>query len=444
MISNRILSRFISYKHRFVIFLIFTIISLYCLEYQTHSSYYLHSINKIRVAFYCTSLKYGGVERVTSILLNYLSREKYFIFYLITYKPILNDEYSLPNNIIRKSLYNHKRNLFKEIKKEEIDILIYNFYEIKEIKNLNKLKKTKVIYYNHSSYFLWLLNHIYNLKQSVYQVYRNCKYILSLIPLENDYLFKLWGINSIFINNPSTYEYDSVIPSDLSKKNIIMIGRGNDPSKRFEFGIYAMKKIIKEIPDCKMNIISKSYNNLQDMIHTLNLTNNVKITGYQKNPEPFFKNASLHIFPSICDTYPMVISETKIFGIPSIICGLDYLALAKEGTVIIYDNDPNSLAKEAIKILNNEKYRKKLGFEARESMKKIKNNLIAKKWTKLLLSVYKGIDIISFQKLFNDFHKYVKQDEGDLILNNQLKTFTKFIPNLKDATLENLKYFSFG
>ena len=77
-------------------------------------------------------------------------------------------------------------------------------------------------------------------------------------------------------------------------------------------------------------------------------------------------------------------------------------------------------------------------------MKKIKNNLIAKKWTKLLLSVYKGIDIISFQKLFNDFHKYVKQDEGDLILNNQLKTFTKFIPNLKDATLENLKYFSFG
>ena len=193
-----------------------------------------------------------------------------------------------------------------------------------------------------------------------------------------------------------------------------------------------------------MNIISKSYNNLQDMIHTLNLTNNVKITGYQKNPEPFFKNASLHIFPSICDTYPMVISETKIFGIPSIICGLDYLALAKEGTVIIYDNDPNSLAKEAIKILNNEKYRKKLGFEARESMKKIKNNLIAKKWTKLLLSVYKGIDIISFQKLFNDFHKYVKQDEGDLILNNQLKTFTKFIPNLKDATLENLKYFSFG
>ena len=214
--------------------------------------------------------------------------------------------------------------------------------------------------------------------------YKNCKYILSLIPLENDYLFRIWGIKSIFINNPSTYEYDSIIPSNLSTKNIIMIGRGNDPTKRFEFGILAMKDIIKEIPDCKMNIISESNNKLKNLIKTLNLNKFIKIIGYQKNPETFFKNASLHIFPSICDTYPMVISETKIFGIPTIICGVDYLALAKNGTVIIYDNNPYSLAKEAIKILNDEKYRKKLGIEARESMKEIKNDLIINKWTTLL------------------------------------------------------------
>ena len=135
------------YKLRIIIFLIFGIISLYNVEYHSSSGYYIHSINKIRVAFYCTSFKYGGVERVTSILLNYLSKKKHFILYLITYTQILSDEYSLPSNIKRISLSNHKKNLFKEIKKEEIDILIYNFYEIKEIKRLNKLKKTKVIYY---------------------------------------------------------------------------------------------------------------------------------------------------------------------------------------------------------------------------------------------------------------------------------------------------------
>ena len=50
----------------------------------------------------------------------------------------------------------------------------------------------------------------------------------------------------------------------------------------------------------------------------------------------------------------MALGEAKIFGIPSIICGLDFLSLAKGGTVIIYDDNPDTIAKEAIKILKNE------------------------------------------------------------------------------------------
>ena len=431
------------YKHCILLFIIFAIISFKKVKNHFSSKYDIRSLFKIRVAFYCNSLKYGGVERVTSILLNYLSKKKLFTLFLITTKPRLDDEYPLSDNIIRISLSNHKRNLFKQIKKEKIDILIYNLYDINVIKRLNKLKKLKVIYFNHSSYFLWLFYHIYNFEQSIYMEYKNCKYVLSLIPLENDYLFRIWGIKSIFINNPSTYEYDSIIPSNLSTKNIIMIGRGNDPTKRFEFGILAMKDIIKEIPDCKMNIISESNNKLKNLIKTLNLNKFIKIIGYQKNPETFFKNASLHIFPSICDTYPMVISETKIFGIPTIICGVDYLALAKNGTVIIYDNNPNSLAKEAIKILNDEKYRKKLGIEARESMKEIKNDIIINKWTTLLLSVYQGIDVFSIQNLLNDEHIPIKQKEAIKILNNQMNIYKANFPNLKEATLENFKFYFF-
>ena len=76
--------------------------------------------------------------------------------------------------------------------------------------------------------------------------------------MENDYLFKKWGINSILIDNTLTFEYDSFIPSDLSQNNIVMIGRGNDINKRFDIGIKSMKNIIEEIPDCKMYIISEN------------------------------------------------------------------------------------------------------------------------------------------------------------------------------------------
>ena len=95
------------------------------------------------------------------------------------------------------------------------------------------------------------------------------------------------------------------------------------------------------------------------------------------------------LFPSVSVCYPMALVEAKLFCIPTIICGLDFLSLAKGGTIIIYDDNPDNIAKESIKILKNEKFRKELGKEARESIKNHKNKFIAKKRIKLLLAVYK-------------------------------------------------------
>ena len=131
-----------------------------------------------------------------------------------------------------------------------------------------------------------------------------------------------------------------------------------------------------------------------------------------------------------------------MFGIPTILCGLDYILLAEGGCINIYDDNPDTLAKEAIKILKDDNYRKKLGKEARESMKKYKNEIIIKKWVKLLLSVYKGIDELSFTKLFNDYNKIMSEDEANIILNNQLNLLKKRIPDLSEITLEQLKSFS--
>jgi len=115
---------------------------------------------------------------------------------------------------------------------------------------------------------------------------------------------------------------------------------------------------------------------LQKLIEIFKLEKRVKFMGYSSIPEIYYKNASLHIFPSISESFGLVLSESKIFGIPNILVGLDYISIAKGGTIIIYDDNPISIAKEAIKILKNEKYRKKLGREARKSMKKFKNELI--------------------------------------------------------------------
>lgn len=57
----------------------------------------------------------------------------------------------------------------------------------------------------------------------------------------------------------------------------------------------------------------------------------------------------------------MISGQTKIFGNPSKICGLDFLSWAKAGIVIIYDDNSNTITKEAIKILKKETYIKQMG-----------------------------------------------------------------------------------
>ena len=391
--------------------------------------------NVIKVGFFCYCIKYGGIERVVALLVSLLSREKNFIIYLITGSKILENEYYIPNNVKRISLSEQKINIFQFNIREKLDIIVYNFYDKKVLRKLNTLKNTKIIAYDHSCFVYWIYYNQYKFEDTMYKAYKDCKYVISLIPIENDYLFKIWGINSILMDNPLTFEYDSIIPSNLSDKNIIMIGRGSDRLKRFELGIESMKYIIKEIPECKMNIISESVEEQEKLIKTLNLEKNVKFTGFQSNIDAYLKNTSLHIFPSIAEGYPMVLGETKMYGIPTILCGLDYLALAKGGTVMVYDDNPETIAKEAIKILKNETYRKILGDEARKSMEKRKNEFIEQRWAKLLSLVHKGDD----ESILKLNENKMTDKEAEEILINQLKMIHLRRPNLKDVTLDQLK-----
>ena len=192
------------------------------------------------------------------------------------------------------------------------------------------------------------------------------------------------------MNNFITYNYNFVIPSDLSSKNILMLGRGNDKKKRFNIGIQSMEYIIREIYECELRIISnlKGINKLENLVNNLNLKSKVHFIGYSSTPEIYFKNASLNLFPSISESFGLVLSETKIYGIPNILLGLDYVSVSEGGTIIIYDDTPESLAKNSIEILKNYNYKRKLGFNARKNMKKFNNKLILDNWVKLILSIF--------------------------------------------------------
>ena len=245
------------------------------------------------------------------------------------------------------------------------------------------------------------------------------------------------------MDNFMTYEYNSTKPFDLSSETIIMLGRADDKNKRFYLGIQAMEYIIKEKLECEMKIISyinKNTNFLMDLSNNINLKNNIKFVGFTSQPEKFFKNASLHIMPSTSESFSLAVGETKIYGIPTIILGLNYLSISNFGTIILYDDTAENIAKEALKILNNEKYRKRLGKQAKQSMKKFNNKLLLKKWIKLILCIYSGD--IYYQQMKNMDKKLNKKHYLN-ILNKQLYLIKKKKPFYNNINVNNLLNFSF-
>lgn len=244
------------------------------------------------------------------------------------------------------------------------------------------------------------------------------------------------------MNNFVTYEYDDITPSNLTTKNIVMIGRANDRMKRFDLGVKAMKYIVDEVPDSQMLIISNTYGAgyLVNLVKSLNISNNVKFVGYSLKPDIFFKNASLHIFPTIIECFPMVLSETKIYGIPNIISGIDYVSAAKGGVININNDDPRAIANESIKILKDFNYRKNLGKTARESMKKFRNEITARKWIELILAVYNGE--YYYNKLREEDNK-ITEKEAINYIQNQLNIIKVRNKKMSNVTLEDIINFNF-
>jgi hypothetical protein len=397
---------------------------------------------KIRIGIYTIGLTGAGMQRSTSLMINNFYQIKLFEIILFTINIKEENEYFIPKDIKRIIIkYNNIYKLIKETGKRMIDILIYQFPIYEDIEKLNKLKNTKVIFYLHQSFLYWIYYNYFIFKH-LYKTYQTLKYVISLIPFENDYLFKKWNIRSILMDNFISYDYNFIIQSDLSSKTILMIGRASDKLKRFELGIKAMKYIIQEIPNCELKIISDILDTdcLQNLKLKLNLEKYINFTGYTSTPEIYFKNSSLHIFPSISECFPMVLCETKVYGIPNILIGIDYVKMSKGGTIILYDDSPEHISKEAIKILRNYKYRKKLGKEARESMRKFKNESLLNRWVKLILSIFNGEEY--YQKFINQ-DRNISEKKSLNIIKNQIKLLKLRQKNYENITINNLENFTF-
>ena len=129
---------------------------------------------KIKIAIHYYNLSNGGAQRLTSLLTYYLSKMTTFEVFLFLNAKVKN-EYKIPFNVKKRYLPRGINHLKKELIKNRIDIIIYQSYNIDEIRFLNNLKRFKTIIIIHCSFFTWFYLRKFSFIKSLYNEYRNSK-----------------------------------------------------------------------------------------------------------------------------------------------------------------------------------------------------------------------------------------------------------------------------
>lgn len=306
-----------------------------------------------------------------------------------------------------------KRTLIKEYdKKYNISIYVLNnvivpgkIYSYKYLNNQNKI----VIGIIHGAY----LASIYSNAWGVYPYFTYSRIYDAFVHVVPDdyYVYKKLKMkNTFFIPNLYTCDPKNTPISNLTYHNLMVMGRENDKIKGGIYAIKAMDLIVKEIPDAYMYFICPDYRIgfIRDLIKELNLTNNIKLLSYVENISKYFLNSSVMLYPSLSESFPMVMNEAKAHGMAIVGFDIAYCFSYQSGIKTVDMLNYKLMAKEAIKLLKDYNARKKLGLEAKMSLNKISNNDTIDKWDKLF-SVLINKDKEGYKML----QKYVNEQYYD-------------------------------
>ena len=356
--------------------------------------------DRIGVAFVSKHIFGNGIGRMLSILCSELAKLDKYDIYLIT-----GQGYQLDfkfDEKVKKVRIAGNKTLIEDFDKTS-NIKIYVLQNDLTPESINWYKSLnggkKVIGIMHGVY----MSSIYSNQTGVYKIWKNNMYLDAYISVIADdyYVNEKLGINnSFFIPNMYTFDADKTPDSNLTYKNLMIMGRELDKIKGGLYGIKAMKLIEEKVPDAKLYFISSNYkiDFLTDLIKEMNLTRNIEILHYTPNITHYFLNSSILLCPSLSESFPMVMNEGKAHGLPIVAFNISYSPPYQNGVTVCEILNYTQMAEESIKLLEDYEYRKKKGREAKESLKYFSNKDIIDKWDKLFQVLISG-DLNEYRKL---------------------------------------------
>ena len=349
------------------------------------------------IAIYYHRYYQGGVERVISLQIPMFLRMGYKIVF-ITQEIEPDKEFEIDSRVIRcllpKTFIDGRARVFQEIIcKYDVDLVLYHAGSSGML--LFDLMLTKAL----GAQF-WVMRHELSVQDmgilsryltGVLNSYKLADRVLVLSKMEEDF-FRLIGAKATYIPNPVQFSAENV---DYSKNDgyILWLGRLDVRQKNYREALDIMKKLVAERPQAKMVILgseqtpgSEAY--IKRFIKTNKLESNIEWHPHTMDVKSFYKKAKIHLVTSSYESFPMMIIESKSFGIPLVIYDLPYLELLKDGKgyISVPQGDQDSAVDALKKMFDDDVLCEKMSSDALDSINRFKEYDLPAKWSSLLNS----------------------------------------------------------
>ena len=345
-------------------------------------------------AFY-PRLKNGGVQRVMAQLAEIWSRMGYRVV-ILTEGEQQAEEYGLPADTIRrylspfdglgagrKSKTTERIHQIRQIVLEEkIDLLVYHqwlsdfiLWDMLAVKAGGSLFGIHC----HSVFCIPLAEKMMHAYKTMPEIYRLADGIFVLSETDRTY----WSqyCSRVFrVVNPLPFEKMRKEPANLKNHKVLWVGRFSK-EKRPEDAIEVMRWVCGEVPDAELIMVGgnnpETETTLRDLAAGAGIENKIRFTGFQKDVDPYYQEASVFLMTSEYEGFSLAICEAQLRGMPVVGYNLFYLSVLEtgKGSILVPVGKTMELAEGIIQLFQNPEEYARLSKEALENMAQLNIDL---------------------------------------------------------------------
>ena len=330
----------------------------------------------------------GGVERVMSLLSPILEKAGYRVV-IFTENGPTEEDYPIPDTVSHIQMktgsfdpIGRMEEWQKLIKEYDIDLFIYHAYRHTDMAlDSFSIKSTgaHLSLFFHSSISSPLRYPLdsginWTRQREIMALFDSA---ITLSEVDCAW-FRALGFHAVQVANPLTFQPAKVSCSSLSEKRAVWVGRLS-PEKQYSEAFEIARLVHEKLPEFTLHIVGKAETNEQtaeimSYVNEQKMSEYVLFDGYHEDVSEDYRKASVYLCTSAFEGFPMVLEEAKVFGLPIVSYEVSNLTLLRQpnsGVFVVPQGDRNAAAERIIRLLSDEKLRKKMGKQARKSIEEL-------------------------------------------------------------------------